>query len=134
MGAWGCGAFENDDSGDWLDQLQETSDTSIIADALQHVASLGDEYLEEPHSSYAIVAAEIVAALRGHPVSELDETAQEWVASHRSLSVVSLVPTALAAIQRVRTNSELKELWDDSPEAANWYAMLDDICTRLNAK
>ena len=134
MGAWGCGAFDNDDSGDWLDLLQQASDASVIADALQHVASFGEEYLEEPYSSYAIAAAEIVAALFGHPVADFDETAQEWVNAHRSLAVTGLVPTALAALQRIRTNSELKELWDDSPGAAHWYAVLDDISRRLSAK
>ena len=106
MGAWGCGAFENDDSGDWLDQLVEARDASMIVDTLHQVVDLGDEYLKEPYSSYAIAAAELVAAVRGHPAANLDDDAQLWVGAHRSLNVVNIVPTALAALERIRNSSD----------------------------
>jgi hypothetical protein len=77
---------------------------------------------------------EIVAALRGHPIAKLPDNAKAWVEAHRGLDGSALVPAALAVIQRVRTNSELKELWDESEEAAKWYATLDDVSSRLNAQ
>ena len=37
MGAWDFGPFDNDDAGDWLYDLEKSSDTSVIAEALRKV-------------------------------------------------------------------------------------------------
>lgn len=134
MGAWDFGPFDNDDASDWLYELEDSSDTSVISAALSIVTEIGDEYLEAPDCSNALAAAEIVAALCGHPITKLPGNAKEWVDAHRSLDVSLLVPTAQAVIQRIRNNSELKELWDDSAKAAKWYATLDDLSSRLSAE
>jgi hypothetical protein len=134
MGAWDFGPFDNDDASDWLYELEPSSDTSTIAAALAVVTDVGYEYLEAPDCSNALAAVEIVAALRGHPIAKLPDNAKAWVEAHRGLDASSLVPTAQAVIQRIRTNSELKELWDESEEAAKWYATLDDVSSRLNAQ
>ena len=131
MGAWNFGPFDNDDAGDWLYELEKSADTSVIADALHRVTNIGDEYLEAPDCSSAIAAAEVIAALRGHPVSDFPDNAKQWVDAHRALDAAALVPVAVAALQRIRTNSELKELWDESPEAPKWYATLDDVTNRI---
>jgi len=133
MGAWGFGPFDNDDAGDWLYDLERSSDTSVIADALQKVTEIGDGYLEAPDCSNAIAAAEVVAAVSGHPVANFPDNAKPWVEAHRTLVVANLVPNALAALQRIRSNSELKELWDESKEATKWYATFDDLAQRLTA-
>ncbi|MDD5262673.1 MAG: DUF4259 domain-containing protein [Methylacidiphilales bacterium] len=132
MGAWNFGPFDNDDAGDWLYELEKSSDTSAIADALHRVTDIGDEYLEAPDCSSAIAAAEIIAALHGQPVAKFPDNAKQWVDTHGTLNAAALVPTALAALQRIRTNSELKELWDESDDAPKWYATIDDLAKRLN--
>jgi len=134
MGAWDIGPFENDDAADWLFELEDSSDTSAIAEALRAVTGIGEEYLETLESSNAIAAAEIVAALRAHPTDKLPDSAQAWIEENQELDVTSLVPTALSAIKRVRTDSELKEVWDESDDAEKWYATLDDLTARLKAQ
>ena len=133
MGAWDIGPFDNDDAADWLYELEASSDTATIAAALGVITDIGDEYLEAPDCWNALASVEIVAALRGHPVADLPHNAKAWVEAHRELDVSSLVPTAQAAIQRIRSDSELKELCDEPEEADKWHAMLDDVCARLNA-
>jgi hypothetical protein len=133
MGAWGFGPFENDDAGDWLYELEESPDASVILTALSQVAESGEEYLEAPEACNALAAAEIVAALNGHPLADLPENASAWVDEHEEIVSADLIPPALAAIERVRKQSELKELWDESKDAAKWYATLDDLVKRLNA-
>ena len=44
-----------------------------------------------------------------------------------------LVPIALDVVQQIRTDSELKELWDEGEDPAKWYATLDDLTRRLKA-
>jgi len=134
MGAWNFGPFDNDDAHDWLYELEQSADTSVIADTLHRVNAIGEEYLEAPDCSNAIAAAEVIAALRSHPVTGFPDNARQWVDAHRMLNVAGLVPVAVAALQRIRTNSELKELWDESPEAAKWYATLDDATNRLGGQ
>lgn len=133
MGAWDIGSFDNDGASDWLYQLEKSSDTSLISSALRAVTDIGNEYLEAPVCCNALAAAEIVAALRGHPLANLPDEAKLWVDAHRGLDTSSLVPTALSAIERIRTNSELKELWDEVDETPKWLATVDDLASRLSA-
>jgi hypothetical protein len=132
MGAWGFGPFENDDASDWIYELEESTDLSVITPALRTVTGIGGDYLEASDASNALAAAEVVAALLRHPAAELPVEVQAWVDKHLGVDVSSLVPAAKAAIQRIRTDSELKELWDESEDAAKWYATLDDLSSRLN--
>ena len=134
MGAWDIGSFDNDGASDWLCGLEKSSDTSLISSALRAVTDIGDEYLEAPDCCNALAAAEIVSALRGHPLANLPDEAKQWVDAHRGLDTSSLVPTALSAIQRIRTNSELKELWDEVDETTKWLVTVDDLTSRLSAQ
>jgi len=43
-----------------------------------------------------------------------------------------LTQQALNAIERIRENSEAKELWDETESAKAWYAVLDDLSSRLS--
>jgi chromosome segregation and condensation protein ScpB len=54
-----------------------------------------------------------------------------WVAAHQSLSTQELSTLAVAAVQRVKTRSELKDLWDESGQSRDWYATLDGLVARL---
>lgn len=133
MGAWDIGSFDNDTASDWVYDLERSSDTALIADALESVAAVGEGYLDAHECCEAIAAAEIIAALRGHPLPDLADETADWVERHRHLDTSSLIAPALAALQRIRSDSELKGLWDDVEETVRWLATLDDLTGRLNA-
>jgi hypothetical protein len=132
MGAWGCGSFENDDAADWVYEL-ESSGVAAVALALVHVSSIAeDEYLEAPEASAAIAAAEIVAAARDGDLSKLSETAREAFVRHRESLVAShLSEPARRALERIRRQSELKELWEESEEGEIWSRQVDSLSRRL---
>jgi len=44
-----------------------------------------------------------------------------------------LVSMALKAIHRIETESELKELWEESDELTSWMATLENLRERLGA-
>lgn len=69
MGAWAKGVFDNDTAGDWADDLARSDRCQNISDALAAVQSSPglDECFE------ALVAAEVVAALRGWPMRGMYE-------------------------------------------------------------
>ena len=130
MGAWGSGSFENDDALDWLGEFCDEPDKEVISAALETVNEIGSEYLEAPECSTALAAAEVVAALKGAPGENLPEEARECVAKLKLEVSGGMVAAAAKAVERIRMNSELKELWEEQ-DPAEWYAAVDDLAARL---
>ena len=131
MGAWGAGSFENDDASDWLADFCEAPSKQLIVDALATVADLGAaDYLEAPDCSVGIAAAEVVAAQQGAPNLNLTAEAKDCSTKLESVDA-STLSLALKALERIKTNSELKELWDESETPSEWYAAMSDLESRL---
>ena len=131
MGAWGYSVFENDDAGDWVWDLEESTDMSAIVEALDLVTDEAGEYLEAPDCSMAVAAAEVVAALHGKPAANLPEEVSKWVAGKPAPNA-AISAQAVRAIEAVLDRSELKELWEENEEEyPNWVASLNDIKARI---
>ena len=130
MGAWGTKVFEDDDALDWIYELEQEDDLTLIKNVLKTAAAPEDDFLEAPQASQALAAAEIVAALRGKPEPQLPQEAQDWIEKH-TLDTAKLHRLAIQAVKRVRNDSELQELWEESEEIENWHAILDGLINRL---
>lgn len=133
MAGWGPGSFENEDAQDWLSKLN-----SLTLDDLHPIftrAADNEDYLEAPESSRAIAAAEAIATLRGVPPNATPKQVSDWVSAAKSKSkdgsLEDTAGLALRAIQRVRTNSELKDLWLEADGLNEWSANLRDLEQRL---
>jgi hypothetical protein len=129
VGAWGTGIFENDKAADWAAELEEMKTIQPVVSALQLACAEG--YLEAPQSCRALVAAEVVAALSGNPTARLPKKVASWLRSHQLQVNEDLVHLALQAIRRIETQSELRELWEESDELAGWVATIKDLERRL---
>ncbi len=132
-GAWDAGSFDNDDALDWVWELSESDDLSVVEDALQS-AAVASDYLEAPTSSMAIAAAEVIAALKGRPRPELPAEVTDWVKAHPLAVADDLVRTARKAIENIKNveSSELAQLWSESEGMAEvWHADLGDLLQRL---
>ncbi len=130
MGAWGYGAFENDDASDWIYELEDDSDGHVLIRALD-VA--GKDYLEAPEGAVTIAAAEVVAAAQGRSAGGLPDEATAWVKANRSIVRPEYRAAALVAVDRVLSDgSELRDLWSDSEDGGDkWIAALEDLRRRL---
>ena len=128
MGTWNTSSFDNDDAQDWLAELDEAEDTDILTEALSAVAE-NEDYVEAPEAQQAVAAAEVVAAMNGHPAADLPGEAATWSQRHGSADS-TLAGLARRAVTRVQTDSELKELWDEG-DATDWNAMMSDLAARL---
>jgi hypothetical protein len=128
MGAWGSGPFENDDAMDWTYALTDHADLGVVAAAFSDVT--GDDAPEAPEASAAIAAAEVVAAGLGRPCPDLPDEVATWVAERAGEDWGTLVPSALAALDRVAAGSELAELWAEEG-SDDWPATLDELRGRL---
>ena len=135
MGTWGIGSFENDDAADFMIDLLDSGDLSLIREVLDNVLT-STEYVEAPDATLAIVAAEIVAAARGRPTlaAQQEEGLADWLARVRPAIDVDLVRQARDALARILAdNSELRELWEETDEATAWRAVVDELVTQLQA-
>ncbi|OMF02613.1 hypothetical protein BK127_37020 [Paenibacillus sp. FSL H7-0331] len=68
MGAWGYGNLENDTVLDWVEELLESEDLSLISESIETVFE--DSYLDADTASIAVGALEILAALQSRQGKE----------------------------------------------------------------
>lgn len=129
MGAWGNGSFENDDAADWLAHLATVTPadlTKVLAQAADH-----PEYLEGPEASVAVAAAEVVAAVSGSPAPAGPKEIVEWAKKNPQVATPEIKALAVRALERVRRNSELKDLWMEADGLNDWIAVIRELQERL---
>ena len=105
MGAWGSGAFENDDACDWSYQLLDGGGVEVISTALDVATGA-----TAPEAAEAVAAIAVVVASQGFSV-DLTPDVAGWLHAVDRRTVVLLAPRALAAIDALLADSELAELW-----------------------
>lgn len=133
MGAWGVLAFDNDDANDWAYDLEQADDLALVESAFAAVEE-AEDYLEATDASNALAACEVLARLNGKPgyTNPYTEKVDAWVAAHPLTPPAGLLKRADAAIDRILgENSELKDLWSESDENANWVASVEELRRRL---
>ncbi|OPG98904.1 hypothetical protein B2I21_11390 [Chryseobacterium mucoviscidosis] len=134
MGAWGTGIFENDDILDWKLDLFDTYDMELIEETIEEV--LEEEYIESDLASNALGAIEILAALQGSPGKEIlnkqsdTEDLYDWINTHKGKGK-KLISKAKRAVKKIKKDSELKELWEESEEYLIWLNTINDLEKRL---
>ena len=125
MGAWDIGSFDNDDALDWVIELEEAKDFSILADAFETVIGQKGNHPDATDSVIALCAAEVVAGLLDNPASDLPDEVLEWMDNKPEPST-ELINIALKALAVVLDDSELKELWEETDEYQDW---VDNVST-----
>ena len=110
MGTWNTKPFGNDTASDWLWELEKALDESILQTALGADAK-GDE---------TIAAAAVVEAARRQPIGALPPKAKGWVSERGFVPSDALVKQAMAAVEKIRNHSELRELWEESGSLKSW--------------
>ena len=130
MGAWAAGSFDNDDAGDWVCELPQANDLSILEKAFSRVIECEGD-VEAPDCSVAIAAAEVVAALRQRPCVAPPEEVREYVARIATPPAPALVGLALQALEQVKTKSELQQLWEEGDSRTEWQQAVTELEGRL---
>lgn len=129
MGAWGYGNLENDSVLDWVEELLESNDLSLISEAIDEV--LEDDELDADTASIAIGAAEVLAALQGrHGEEAYDEELAAWM-KQRLGQGADLLAKAQAALIKILDESELKTLWEESESYEEWVRTIKELERRL---
>ncbi|MDQ0721087.1 hypothetical protein QF049_002348 [Paenibacillus sp. W4I10] len=134
MGAWGTGIFENDDVLDWKADLLDSDDIELIEETIEGV--LEEDYIESDLASNALGAIEILVALQGNPGKEIlnnqsnTEDLYDWIDKHKGKGK-KLISKAKRAVKKIKKDSELKELWEESEEYPIWLNTINDLENRL---
>lgn len=129
MGAWGTGSFENDHAADFMIDVLDSGDLSLIREVLDNVLT-STEYVEAPDAELAIVAAEIVAAARGRAslAALQEEGLADWVARIRPAVDDDPLRQCRDALARILgDNSGLREAWEATGSAHAWRASLVEL-------
>ena len=131
VGSWGLASFENDAAGDWFLLVEEAPDPgAVMASAIDDVVSAA-EFLEVDACCEAIAAAELCACCAGQRPDRLPDNVDGWVQANPHAPHADEVELAMQAVTRVREESELRELWEDSEDCSQWLAEMDQLVSRL---
>ena len=133
MGAWGSGHFENDAACDWVCDLEDYDDLSLVEATI--VKAIEAESPDASVACEALAAVEVIARLRGNwgVRNEDSEEVDEWVEAHSGLAVPdALVAQSVQALDAVLDEtSELRELWAESDELDEWSAKVLELRVRV---
>jgi hypothetical protein len=134
MPGWGTGSFENEDAQSFLARLNSLG-LDDLRQMLTHVAD--QDYVEAPESGAVVAAAEVVAALVAAAGDETSSPATppqivDWIRKTDAGIPPDLVDLAHRAVEKVRTNSELKDLWLEAEGLNEWSAALRELKERLS--
>lgn len=131
MAAWGTGSFENEDAASWLADLTTKTPhdlTEILVEAVHHSG-----YLQARAASLAVAAAEVISELNPAPDQAVPKEIVEWRKKNPQASTPELKTLALRALDRVRKNSELKDLWLEADGLNEWTAAIHNLEARLGS-
>jgi hypothetical protein len=128
MPGWGTGSFENDDAQNFLGALHGRRPEDL-KEILAHADR--DDYLDAAEGSVVVAAAEIVAAAKGAPPATVPRQMSDWLGGIEGSPSAEMNEIARRAVNRVRQNSELKDLWLQADGLNEWSASLRDLEERL---
>jgi hypothetical protein len=126
------GLFDDDEVSDWLVGF-ETDGASAIEAALTVVNDMEkDDFIEAGDASFALAAAELVAAARDSDTSRLPKSIHGAIEAHEdAVNAAKLASAARKAVQRILKNSELKDQAEEAGEGDEWEEDLGDLLERL---
>ncbi|QIX59807.1 DUF4259 domain-containing protein [Hymenobacter lutimineralis] len=130
MGSWGHRNFENDTAADFAADFRDQPNEALLLAALATAAE-EEEYIEADVASEALAAAEIVAAILGKPSPAFPADLQPALKQLDAGDSDDLRELAQEAVEAVLRQSELRELWEETADAAAWKQEQQGLLDRL---
>jgi hypothetical protein len=132
MGAWDVGIWDNDEAADWLGDLEELTDLSLIEASLNPTEA-GGSYLEAPEGTHILCAGDTLLAALVPGSSTAPDRVVTWVANNRHLGFAGLRKIAASKVLRVLgKDSEIQQLWEENDDLYSaWKARVEAIAIAL---
>ena len=134
MGAWGPGSFDNDAAADWAMECARSAGFTLVEATLDNLLAAEDDERDASDEEEAIAAAEVVARAAGNwgVRNAYSQALDDWIGTLGEQPGPALLAKARRAVQSIRGEpSELRELWSDSGDFAQWRGSLDGLLARL---
>ena len=129
--SWGVASFDNDTACDWFYTVEEAQDPgAVMAAAMDDLLSAAED-IEVDQCREAIAAAELCASCAGQLAARLPDHILVWVQTHPHEPHGDEIELAVQAVNRIREESDLLDLWDETDDGQHWRAELDDLLARL---
>jgi hypothetical protein len=127
---WGTRSFENDEAKAFATAIIAGGEMESVMRALEIDA---DDYIDADVAQRALVAAEILAAIRGKACADMPPQLRRWV-SRQARPTPAMLKRARRALKLIAgrkngDNSELRQLFDG--RRREWGVSVRDLFTRL---
>jgi hypothetical protein len=141
MAAWGYRNFENDAASDYAWDVKE-SDSGVLK-VIRTIIEFPHTPPTEDKAEEVLAAIEYLAAGKGNPSEDITPEASAFVSANLlqfkqylvpgfSDPGVNIVELSVQAINKVRTGSELSDVWKrDEDDIQPWHEVLDDLEKRI---
>ncbi|MGR2997813.1 DUF4259 domain-containing protein [Vibrio vulnificus] len=137
MGAWSEDNFGNDSASDWIWELEKSKGLNTLLSPIKSVLN-ENEYLEVDICSEALAASEVIAAAITSDHTLLPDEArnwlnrkQGWLIGRKPQVTAEHAKQALLAVQKVLSNSELQELWEEDGVNEKWRTIQNNLIAKL---
>lgn len=128
MGTWAEGSFESDQALDWLDELYKNPQEEFLRSTLEQVIRKPKNERSTREEVNAVAAADIVACWLGHaPPEPKRSELVTWARQNLKLAP-EMVALAKGVVRTIKTDSQLKELWEGEQK---WCGAMDNLEERL---
>lgn len=115
MGAWGIKNFENDTAVDWINDFQEEGNTVVVEEILDQIL-LEKDFIDDEESFITLGFLELLAV----NLNLTQTTIETDFVFPITRSLVEKTIKATHKILFFENHSELRELWEESEEYAQW--------------
>jgi Domain of unknown function (DUF4259) len=128
MNTWGTGSFENESATEFIKEVLEDGPVAL-EEAFEVTLDPDTTELEAEEGARALAAAEIVLSqLSGEREPVTDPELRAWLDDLGDGDLSELRELALESLDRVLAQgSELPDLWQDSPDSAEWRASVKQL-------
>lgn len=130
MGTWGHKPFDNDSALDWRDGLTRgPAPLALLQRTLGRIDAAWDGDVDDAQE--ALAAAAVVAAAGTEPIGPVDAEVRAWIAATGFVPDAPLVAAAVAAVERIARDSELRNLRAEAERLEPWLAQTRKVSDAL---
>ncbi|MEV4416395.1 DUF4259 domain-containing protein [Catellatospora sp. NPDC049609] len=136
MGTWDTGPFDNDSAADWCGALDDAAPGERLAMIRSALAGAADAvgFLDDRAGVRAVAAAAVVLSQRPGAEPLTSPYAPDFLLDGGSVVIPDDVAAlAVRALDRVAgEDSEWREMWEETGDAADALAVVRDLRTALS--
>ena len=129
---WGVNTFDNDVAINWLKKLNLENNFSSIPALIKRYNSLDnldDVTLDE--CTEVIAAIEVIATAKTDDFKVFPSEFVDWLTNEDYSFTPEEIKDAKTLFEKIRKDSEIKELYIDSPQLKPWNEYMDVLAKKL---